>query len=185
MTRRKVPVQKHVHCRRSLQFELAVLPARAALGVFPISHLFTRDLRPRSCTASCASRPRCGSRVVPFATSPLSLRLAKPMPTGKRHTKNATWVPRHHLSAISSTLVHELSSFPPERQFPYSILVRHLMPNVAPAARVSCVVEAISGLQRLQREMARLSQGDENYESKKRALQTSIRELRKMISAKA
>jgi hypothetical protein len=33
--------------------------------------------------------------------------------------------------------------------------------------------------------MARLSQGDENYESKKRALQTAIQELRKMISAKA
>jgi hypothetical protein len=59
------------------------------------------------------------------------------------------------------------------------------MPNAASAARVSCVVEAISGLQRLQREMARLSQGDENYESKKRALQTAIQELRKMISAKA
>jgi hypothetical protein len=59
------------------------------------------------------------------------------------------------------------------------------MPNVAPAARVSYVVESISGLQRLQREMARLSQGDENYESKKRALQTAIQELRKMISAKA
>jgi hypothetical protein len=95
------------------------------------------------------------------------------------------WVPRPHLSAIPLTVVHELSSFPPERQFPYSILVRHLKPNVAPAARVSCVVEAISGLQRLQREMARLSQGDENYESKKRALQTAIQELRKMISAKA
>ena len=59
------------------------------------------------------------------------------------------------------------------------------MPNVAPAARVTWVVEAISGLQRLQREMARLSQGDENYESKKRALRTAIQELRKMISAKA
>ena len=59
------------------------------------------------------------------------------------------------------------------------------MPNVAPVARVGFVVEAISRLQRLQREMARLSQGDENYESKKRALQTAIQELRKMISAKA
>jgi hypothetical protein len=59
------------------------------------------------------------------------------------------------------------------------------MPSVAPAPRVAFVVEAISGLQRLQREMARLSQGDENYESKKRALQTAIQELRKMISAKA
>ena len=57
------------------------------------------------------------------------------------------------------------------------------MPSVAPAARVAFVVEVISGLQRLQREMARVSQGDENYESKKRALQTAIQELRKMISA--
>ena len=73
----------------------------------------------------------------------------------------------------------------PERQFPYSMLVRHLMPSVAPAARVAFVVEAISGLQRLQREMARSSQGDENYESKKAALQTAIQELRKMISAEA
>jgi hypothetical protein len=59
------------------------------------------------------------------------------------------------------------------------------MPSSAPAANVAFVVEAISGLQRLQREMARLSQGDENYESKKRALQTAIQELRKMISAEA
>jgi hypothetical protein len=56
------------------------------------------------------------------------------------------------------------------------------MPSVAPAARVAFVVEVISGLQRLQREMARVSQGDENYESKKRALQAAIQELRKMIS---
>jgi hypothetical protein len=90
-----------------------------------------------------------------------------------------------HLSAIPFTLVHELGSLPPERQFPYLMLVRHLMPSSAPAANVAFVAEAISGLQRLQREMARLSQGDENYESKKRALQTAIQELRKMISAKA
>ena len=57
------------------------------------------------------------------------------------------------------------------------------MPTVAPASRAAFVVEAIAGLQRLQREMARVSQGDENYESKKRALQATIRELRKMISA--
>jgi hypothetical protein len=58
------------------------------------------------------------------------------------------------------------------------------MPIVAPTGRVADVVEAISGLQRLQREMARVSQRDDNYEGKKRALQTTIRELRKMISAK-
>ena len=56
------------------------------------------------------------------------------------------------------------------------------MPSVAPAGRVADAVEAISGLQRLQRQMARVSQGDENYESKKRALQATIQELRKMIS---
>jgi hypothetical protein len=65
------------------------------------------------------------------------------------------------------------------------MLVRHLMPSVAPVARVAFVVEAISRLQRLQREMARLSLGDENYESKKRALQTAIQELRKIISTNA
>ena len=59
------------------------------------------------------------------------------------------------------------------------------MASVAPAARVAFVVEAISGLQRLQREMARVSQPDENYESKKRALQAAIQELRKMISVNA
>jgi cell shape-determining protein MreC len=57
------------------------------------------------------------------------------------------------------------------------------MPRVAPTARVAFIVEAISGLQRLQREMARLSQRDEDYESKQRAIQAVIRELRKTISA--
>ena len=57
------------------------------------------------------------------------------------------------------------------------------MPSVAPAARVAFVVESISGLQRLQREMARVSQRDKTYESKKRALRATIQELRKMISA--
>ena len=56
------------------------------------------------------------------------------------------------------------------------------MPSVAPAARVAFVVEAISGLLRLQREMARSSQRDEDYESKKRALEATIQDLRKMIS---
>ena len=57
------------------------------------------------------------------------------------------------------------------------------MPSVGPAGRVADVVEAISGLQRLQRQMSRVSQRDNNYESKKRALQATIRERRKMISA--
>ncbi len=57
------------------------------------------------------------------------------------------------------------------------------MPSVAPAARAVLIVESIAGLQRLQREMARMSQRDKTYESKKRALQATIRDLRKMISA--
>ena len=65
----------------------------------------------------------------------------------------------------------------------YSILVRHLMPSIAPTARVTFVVESITGLQRLQREMARVSQRDQTYESKKRALRATIQELRKMIPA--
>jgi hypothetical protein len=59
------------------------------------------------------------------------------------------------------------------------------MPSVAPAARAAFVVESISGLQRLQREMARVSQRDKTYEGKKRALTATILELRKMISVKA
>jgi len=57
------------------------------------------------------------------------------------------------------------------------------MPSVAPAARVAFIVEAMSRLRRLQREMARLSMRDKNYESNQRALQAAIQELRKMISA--
>ncbi len=57
------------------------------------------------------------------------------------------------------------------------------MPSVAPAARAALVAESIAGLQRLQREMARVSQRDEDYESKKQALQATIQELRKTISA--
>ncbi len=57
------------------------------------------------------------------------------------------------------------------------------MPSIAPAARTDFVVEAISGLQRLQREMARVSHRDEDYERKNRALRAAIQELRKMISA--
>jgi len=56
------------------------------------------------------------------------------------------------------------------------------MSSAAPAARAAFVLEAISGLQKLQREMARLSQRDENYESKRRALHAAIKELRKMSS---
>jgi hypothetical protein len=56
------------------------------------------------------------------------------------------------------------------------------MPRLAPAARIR-LVEAISGLQRLRREMARSSEGDENYERKKRALQAVIQQLQKSLSA--
>src|SRR5260370_21632911 len=42
--------------------------------------------------------------------------------------------------------------------------VRHLMSSAAPAARAVFVVEATAGLESLQREMARVSQRDENYE---------------------
>lgn len=51
------------------------------------------------------------------------------------------------------------------------------MPRIAPAARVRRV-EAISSLQRLRREMARLSETDEEYEAKKAALKAVIEELR-------
>ena len=61
--------------------------------------------------------------------------------------------------------------------------MRRLMPSDAPAGRAALVVESIAGLQRLQRQMARVSQRDKTYENKKRALQATIRELRKMISA--
>jgi hypothetical protein len=58
------------------------------------------------------------------------------------------------------------------------------MPRLAPASRI-LLVEALSGLQRLRREMARLSQGDKAYNNKKRALQTAIQELQKWLSADA
>lgn len=57
------------------------------------------------------------------------------------------------------------------------------MASVAPAARVAFIVEAVTRLQTLQRQMRRLSRDDENYESNQRALRAAIQELRKMISA--
>ena len=56
------------------------------------------------------------------------------------------------------------------------------MSRIAPATRIR-LVEAISGLQRLRREMARLSHVDENYDGKKRALQAVIQKLQKSLSA--
>ena len=58
------------------------------------------------------------------------------------------------------------------------------MSRVAPAARTRIVIEAISGLQKLQRQMARLSQKDSNYQDQRRALDATIRELRKSLSAR-
>jgi homoserine kinase len=57
------------------------------------------------------------------------------------------------------------------------------MASVESAARVAFLIEAISRLQNLQSELARLSQQDENHESNRRALQSAIQELRKMISS--
>src|SRR6201982_1251035 len=50
------------------------------------------------------------------------------------------------------------------------------MHRLAPATRVR-IVEATARLQRLRREMARLSKGDKDYEEKKLALQAVIKEL--------
>jgi hypothetical protein len=72
---------------------------------------------------------------------------------------------------------------PPRKDQVHFDVGEHLMPSVAPAARVAFIVEAMSRLRRLQREMARLSMRDKNYESNQRALQAAIQELRKMISA--
>jgi len=58
------------------------------------------------------------------------------------------------------------------------------MPRVAPATRIG-LIEALSGLQRMQREMVRLSQRDKRYKNKKRALQAAIQELEKWLSADA
>lgn len=50
------------------------------------------------------------------------------------------------------------------------------MPRVTPAARLR-LLDAIASLQRLRHEMSRLSQADEDYENKKRALEKVIKEL--------
>lgn len=58
------------------------------------------------------------------------------------------------------------------------------MPRVTLATRIG-LIEALSGLQRLHREMVRLSQRDKRYKNKKRALQAAIQELEKWLSADA
>ena len=50
------------------------------------------------------------------------------------------------------------------------------MPRVAPAARIR-IVQAVANLQRLRHEMGRLSEKDEDYQKKKRALAAVIKEL--------
>ena len=50
------------------------------------------------------------------------------------------------------------------------------MPRVAPAERIRHV-ELVSSLQRLRREMGRLSETDEDYKKKKRTLDAVIKEL--------
>jgi hypothetical protein len=50
------------------------------------------------------------------------------------------------------------------------------MRHLSPAARIR-LVETIRSLQRLRREMGHLSETDEDYEKKKRALEAAIKEL--------
>ena len=50
------------------------------------------------------------------------------------------------------------------------------MPRLTPAARIR-LIEAVTSLQRLRREMGRLSEMDADYKRKKRALKAVIREL--------
>jgi hypothetical protein len=74
---------------------------------------------------------------------------------------------------------------PAALRFPsISETIAPFMPRVAPAARTRVVIEAVSGLQRLQREMARLPQSDKYYESQRRALNATIRELRGSLSGR-
>lgn len=56
------------------------------------------------------------------------------------------------------------------------------MASVAQAARMTFVVEALTQLERLQREMPRLAPRDVNYVSNRRALQAAIGELRSMVA---
>jgi len=58
------------------------------------------------------------------------------------------------------------------------------MPHVAPAERIR-LVEAVSSLQRLRREMGRLSETNEDYKKKKRALEAVIKELQSASEGEA
>jgi hypothetical protein len=55
------------------------------------------------------------------------------------------------------------------------------MPRIDPAARLR-LLEAVRSLQRLRREMARLSETDEDYKKKKRALESVIKQLQSVSS---
>jgi hypothetical protein len=58
------------------------------------------------------------------------------------------------------------------------------MPRLTPAARIR-LVEAVTCLQRLRREMARLSELDGDYKKKERALEAVIKELQLASSGEA
>jgi hypothetical protein len=55
------------------------------------------------------------------------------------------------------------------------------MSRIVPAERIRIVDESISALQRLRREMSRFSQTSKNYEHHKRALDATIKDLRKSV----
>ena len=59
--------------------------------------------------------------------------------------------------------------------------IASLMWRVASSTRTRVVISALSGLERLQREMARVSQKSSDYESRRRALGITIQELRKSL----
>jgi hypothetical protein len=58
------------------------------------------------------------------------------------------------------------------------------MSRLTPAARIR-LIETITSLQRLRREMARLPETDEDYKKKKRALQAAIQELQSASQSEA
>jgi hypothetical protein len=58
------------------------------------------------------------------------------------------------------------------------------MPRVAPAARIR-LLQAVSNLQQLRREMSRSSETDEDYQKKKRAIEAVIKELQSESQDKA
>jgi hypothetical protein len=55
------------------------------------------------------------------------------------------------------------------------------MSRVAPAARRRSVIESIAALDRLRREMASSSEKNKPYDSYRRVLDTTIRDLRKSL----